>query len=59
MLESAADDAITHDRWGYFLSGYAPVKNGDGLYLVGLDMRADEALYRSKQGGRNRVPRSA
>lgn len=38
----AADDAITQDRWGYFLSGYAPVKNGAGRYLVGLDMRADE-----------------
>ena len=39
---SAADDTITQDRWGYFLSGYAPVKNGAGRYLVGLDMRADE-----------------
>ncbi|MEO8275584.1 MAG: diguanylate cyclase [Thermoanaerobaculia bacterium] len=38
----AADDAIMHDQWGYFLSGYAPVKNGAGEYLVGLDMRADE-----------------
>jgi diguanylate cyclase (GGDEF)-like protein len=38
----AADDAITQDRWGYFLSGYAPVKNGGGRFLVGLDMRADE-----------------
>ncbi len=37
-----ADDEITQDRWGYFLSGYAPVKNGAGRYLVGLDMRADE-----------------
>jgi len=39
---STADDEITQDRWGYFLSGYAPVKNGAGRYLVGLDMRADE-----------------
>jgi diguanylate cyclase (GGDEF)-like protein len=39
---AAADDEITRDRWGYFLSGYAPLKNGDGRYLVGLDMRADE-----------------
>lgn len=38
----ASDDAITRDRWGYFLSGYAPVKNGGGRFLVGLDMRADE-----------------
>lgn len=38
----SADDEITQDRWGYFLSGYAPVKNGGSRYLVGLDMRADE-----------------
>ncbi|MEO7793330.1 MAG: diguanylate cyclase [Thermoanaerobaculia bacterium] len=42
FLHLAADDAITQDRWGYFLSGYAPVKNGEGRLLVGLDMRADE-----------------
>lgn len=38
----AADDRILQDPWGYFLSGYAPLKNGDGRFLVGLDMRADE-----------------
>ena len=38
----SADDEIVQDRWGYFLSGYAPLKNGEGRYLVGLDMRADE-----------------
>lgn len=38
----AADDEISQDRWGYFLSGYAPLKNGGGRYLVGIDMRADE-----------------
>ena len=42
FLRPAADEAITQDRWGYFLSGYAPVKNGAGRFLVGLDMRADE-----------------
>lgn len=42
FAHSTADDQITQDRWGYFLSGYAPVKNGAGRYLVGLDMRADE-----------------
>lgn len=40
--EIAADDQITHDEWGSFLSGYAPLKNGNGQYLVGIDMRADE-----------------
>jgi diguanylate cyclase (GGDEF)-like protein len=38
----AADDEVTADEWGYFLSGYAPLKNGGGRYLVGIDMRADE-----------------
>ena len=38
----AADEEIQTDRWGSFLSGYAPLKNGKGQYLVGLDMRADE-----------------
>ena len=38
----SADDEIVRDQWGYFLSGYAPLKNGAGRYLVGLDMRADE-----------------
>ena len=42
FLRPAADEEITQDRWGYFLSGYAPVKNGAGRLLVGLDMRADE-----------------
>jgi diguanylate cyclase (GGDEF)-like protein len=42
FTRSSADDEITQDRWGYFLSGYAPLRNGGGRYLVGLDMRADE-----------------
>ncbi len=42
FVSPTADDHILQDRWGYFLSGYAPIKNGEGSYLVGLDMRADE-----------------
>ncbi|MBI5585726.1 MAG: diguanylate cyclase [Deltaproteobacteria bacterium] len=38
----AVDDKIFEDDWGAFMSGYAPLKNGNGAYLVGLDMRADE-----------------
>jgi len=38
----AADDKILCDEWGCFLSGYAPVEGGEGRYLVGIDMRADE-----------------
>ena len=42
FARSSADEEIQVDRWGSFLSGYAPLKNGDGRFLVGLDMRADE-----------------
>jgi diguanylate cyclase (GGDEF)-like protein len=38
----AADDRITRDEWGHFLSGYAPLRSGEGRYLIGIDMRADE-----------------
>lgn len=37
-----ADNKITCDEWGCFLSGYAPLKNGNGRYLLGIDMRADD-----------------
>ncbi len=42
FAEQAADPEIVEDRWGAFLSGYAPLKHGEGRYLVGIDMRADE-----------------
>ncbi|BBO89551.1 HAMP domain-containing protein [Desulfosarcina ovata] len=35
-------DKPYRDEWGVFLSGYAPLRNGDGKYLIGIDMRADE-----------------
>jgi diguanylate cyclase (GGDEF)-like protein len=38
----SVDDRIAKDEWGWFMSGYAPVRNGNGEYLVGLDMRAEE-----------------
>lgn len=38
----SVDDRIYSDEWGSFLSGYAPIKNGMGEYLVGIDMRATE-----------------
>lgn len=38
----SVDDQIYRDEWGAFMSGYAPLRNGNGEYLVGLDMRADE-----------------
>lgn len=39
----SADYDITQDRWGYWLSGYAPVIRPDGSLsgIVGVDMSAD------------------
>ena len=42
------DDDITEDEWGTFLSGYAPIKNSGGKYLVGIDMRADQVQAKYK-----------
>ena len=42
----AADNHITCDEWGCFLSGYAPLKNAKGRYLLGIDMRADEVAQK-------------
>ena len=38
----SVDDRLFSDEWGTFMSGYAPLRNGNGEYLVGLDMRAEE-----------------
>lgn len=40
--QPVVDEELYEDEWGVFLSGYAPVRNGEGRYLVGIDMRADE-----------------
>ena len=37
----AVDNEVVPDEWGDFLSGYAPIKNSGGEFLVGVDMRAD------------------
>ncbi len=38
----SVDDQVYEDEWGVFISGYSPVRNANGEYLVGLDMRAEE-----------------
>jgi diguanylate cyclase (GGDEF)-like protein len=38
----SVDDRVYEDEWGVFISGFAPLRNGNGEYLLGLDMRADE-----------------
>jgi diguanylate cyclase (GGDEF)-like protein len=45
----SVDNRFTEDEWGSFMSGYAPLKNGAGTYLVGLDMRADEVQRKFRQ----------
>lgn len=47
--EPSVDDQPYRDEWGVFLSGYAPLRNGNGRYLVGIDMRADEVDQKLSQ----------
>ncbi len=46
FLAPTADKEITEDKWGNWLSGYAPIKNSQGetVALLGVDVAADEAL---------------
>jgi diguanylate cyclase (GGDEF)-like protein len=44
----SVDNDIVTDEWGSFLSGYAPIKNSRGEFLVGLDMRADKVRNKSE-----------
>ena len=46
---AAVDDAIQTDEWGAFMSGYSPLNNGAGEYLVGMDMRAAEVQQKFRQ----------
>ncbi len=39
--QPVVDKELYEDEWGVFLSGYAPLRHGEGRYLVGIDMRAD------------------
>lgn len=45
----SVDDELYRDEWGTFLSGYAPIRNGEGRYLVGLDMNASEVAAKLTQ----------
>lgn len=44
FLVPAADKKITADKWGAFLSGYAPIYNAMGMPMavLGIDMDADD-----------------
>ena len=50
----SVDSDITTDKWGSFLSGYAPLHDANGDYLIGIDMYANEVahkMYQLKQAG--------
>ena len=47
--EPSVDDKPYRDEWGVFLSGYSPLRNGEGEYLIGIDMRADEVAQKMAQ----------
>lgn len=38
----SCDRELIRDKWGTFMSGYAPISGSDGRYAIGIDMRADE-----------------
>lgn len=40
--QASSDRELYHDKWGTFMSGFAPLKGGGGRYVIGIDMRADE-----------------
>ena len=47
--DSVVDSELYEDEWGVFLSGYAPLRNGGGRYLVGIDMRANEVQNKLRE----------
>jgi len=38
----SSDRELFVDKWGTFMSGYAPLSGGGGRYIIGIDMRSDE-----------------
>ncbi|MBN2707368.1 MAG: diguanylate cyclase, partial [Deltaproteobacteria bacterium] len=42
FIRPAVDRKIYTDKWGSFLSGYSPLENSRGKFLIGIDMRADD-----------------
>jgi len=38
----SSDRELFTDKWGTFMSGFAPLSGGGGRYIIGIDMRADE-----------------
>lgn len=51
FLGPSADRKIVEDKWGIFLSGYAPIKNGEGesVAILGVDMSARDVYESQKE----------
>jgi diguanylate cyclase (GGDEF)-like protein len=47
--QSSVDDRLYQDAWGVFMSGYAPIRDGKGSYLLGMDMRDAEVSHKLRQ----------
>jgi len=47
----SADNKIVKDKWGVFLSGYAPIKNdkGESVAILGIDMSARDVYDLQKE----------
>ena len=47
----AADTKPARDRWGWWLSGYAPIRNRHGktVAVLGVDMSASEVSYQERK----------
>lgn len=49
FFQPSVDDQLYQDEWGTFLSGYAPLRNGEGRYLIGIDMDANEVAAKLRE----------
>ncbi len=50
FLRPTVEDAIVQDKWGFTLSGYAPIRAADGtvVAILGLDLQADTYIQESQ-----------
>lgn len=50
LQRPSADRNVTHDKWGYLFSGYAPIrdKNGKSVGIVGVDMSVSQLIHEMK-----------
>jgi methyl-accepting chemotaxis protein len=53
LYEPSADSKITADKWGQWLSGYAPIQNekGETVALLGIDMAASDIIAHRRSIG--------